>query len=89
MGVYTPKQSKIKHCIFFLTDYMQSQLLLTLGRLDIIKIVFDWRKIRISVFYMREHIELVYILQNKVENAFYIFFVRLYSEKLCFLDSGA
>ena len=73
MGVYTPKQSKIKHCIFFITEYMQSQFLLTLGRLDIIKIVFDWCKIRISVFYMREHIELVYIRQNKVENAFYIF----------------
>ena len=28
---------------------------------------FDSGKIRISVFYMREHIELVYILQNRVE----------------------
>ena len=28
---------------------------------------FDSRKITISVFYMREHAELVYILQNRVE----------------------
>ena len=62
-----PKQSRIRHCIFFLTDYIQSHFLLTLGRLDIIKIFFGPRKIRISVFYIREHTELVYILQNRVE----------------------
>ena len=43
--VYTPKQSTIGHCIFFLTDYIQSQFLLTLGRLHIIYIFFDSRTI--------------------------------------------
>ena len=42
-------------------------LLLTLGCLDNIYIFFDSRKIRISVFYMREHTEFVYIPQNTVE----------------------
>ena len=66
-GVYTPKESRRRHCIFFLTDYIQIHSLLTLGRLDIIKIVFDMPEYSISVFYMREHMELVHILQNRVE----------------------
>ena len=74
MGVYTPKQSRIKHFIFFLTDYIQSQFLLTLGGLDIIKIFADSHKITISVFYMRDHIELVYIPQNKEEKGIVYFF---------------
>ena len=67
VGVYITKKSRKGHCIFFLTDYIQRNFILTLGRIDIIQIFFDLRKIRISVFYMKEHIELVYILQNKVE----------------------
>ena len=75
--------------MFFLTDYIyidyiQRHFLLILGRLDIIYISFDSRKIRISVFYMREHIELVYIVQTRVERALYIFSDRLYSEQFCF-----
>ena len=58
----------------FLTGYIQSRFLLTLGRLDNIEIIFDSRKIRISVLYMREHIELVYILQNRVEKNIVYFF---------------
>ena len=72
------------HCLFFLTDYIESHFLLTLGVLDIIYIFFDSRKFRISVFYMREYIELVYILQNRVENALYIFSDRLHSEQFFF-----
>ena len=67
MGVYTPTQSRIRYCILFLTDYIQSHFLLTLGRPDIIKIFFDSCKFRILVFYIRENIELVYIVQNRVE----------------------
>ena len=70
----TPKQSRIKHCIFFLTYCIQSHFLLTLGFLDIIQIFIDLRKIRISLFYMREHIELVYILQKRVEKSIVYFF---------------
>ena len=62
VGVYTRKHSRIRHCIFFLTEYIQSDFLLTFGCLHIIWIFFDSRKIRISVFYLREHIELVYII---------------------------
>ena len=57
VGVYTPKQSRIRHCVFFITDYIRSHFILTLGRLDIILIIFDSPKIRILVFYMREYIE--------------------------------
>ena len=67
VGVYTPKQSRIRHCMFFLTDYIQSYFFGMLGRLDIILIFFDSRKIRLSVFYMREHMEFLYILQKRVE----------------------
>ena len=35
---------------------------------------FDSRKIRNSIFYMREHIELVYILLNKVEKGIVYYF---------------
>ena len=34
---------------------------------------FDLGKIRISVFYIREHIELVYILENRVEKSIVYF----------------
>ena len=60
--------------MFFLTDYIQNHFLLTFDSLIIILIFFDSRKIRISVFYLREHIEFVYILQNRVEKGIvYIF----------------
>ena len=62
VGVYTPKQSRKGHCIFFLTDYIKRHFLFTLERLDNIQIFFDSLKYRISIFYMREHMELVYIL---------------------------
>ena len=38
---------------------------------------------------MREHIELVYILQNRVEKASYIFSDRLYLEQFWFYHWGA
>ena len=67
VGVYTPKQSRIGLCIFFLTDYKQSNFVfiiwVPIQYLDF----FDSGKISISVFYMREHTEWVYILQEKVE----------------------
>ena len=42
-------------------------LILTLGCIDNMDIFFDSLKYRIPVFYMREHMELVYILKNRVE----------------------
>ena len=52
---------------FFGKILFRATLLLTLGCLDNISIFFNSRKFRISLFHMREHIELVYILQNRVE----------------------
>ena len=52
---------------FFLQIIFRAILLSTLGFLDNIQIFFDSLKYRISVFYMREHMELMYILQNRVE----------------------
>ena len=65
--VYTPKQSRIGHCIFFLTDYFQSNFVFNIGGPRLYLDFFDSSKIRISVFYMREQMELVYILQKRVE----------------------
>ena len=62
-------QNKVEMGIvyFFLQIILRANLLLTLGWLDNIKNFFDSLKERISVFYMREHMELVYTLQNRVE----------------------
>ena len=58
------------------------------GRLRIIYIFFDSRKIRISVFYMREHIELVYMPQNKVENGMVYFFGQIIFRAILLLTLG-
>ena len=31
VGVYNPKQSRIGHCIFFLTDYIQNKFFSNIG----------------------------------------------------------
>ena len=67
VGVYTPKQSRNRHCIFFLIEYIQSNFSINIGVPRIYLEFFDLRKFRISLFYMREHIDLVYILTNNVE----------------------
>ena len=54
VGVYTPKQSRIGHCIFFLTDYIQSKFVVNNGVPREYLDIFNWGKIRIPVFYMRE-----------------------------------
>ena len=64
VGVYSPKQSRIGHFIFFLTDYIQRNFVLNIGVPKLCFHFFNSGKIRISVFYMRELMELVYILQN-------------------------
>ena len=67
VGVYTPKQSRKGHCIFYITDYIQSNFVFNIGVPRSYLDFLDSGKIWISVFYMREHRELVYILQNRVE----------------------
>ena len=72
--IYTPKQSRKRHWIFLLTEYFQKKFAFYLGVPILYLDFFDSRKIKISVFYVREHIELVYILQNRVENDIVYFF---------------
>ena len=62
-------QNRVENNIvyFFWQIIFRVIMLLTLGCLDNIEIFFDLLKYRISVFYMRERTELVYILQNRVE----------------------
>ena len=74
VGVYTPKQSRIEHSIFFLTDYIQQNFVFHIGMPRLYLDFFDSGKIRISVFHMREYFELMYILQNRVENGIVYFF---------------
>ena len=62
VGVYTPKKSRIGHCIFFLRDYIQSNFVSNIWVPRKYLDFFDFVKIRISVFHMREHTEFVYIL---------------------------
>ena len=66
--VYILQNRVEKGIVYFLWHIkLRTISLLTLECLDNIYIFFYSRKIRTSVFYMREHIELVYILQNRVE----------------------
>ena len=50
--------------MFFLTDFMQSNFVFNINVPIKYSDFFDSGKIRVSVFYMKEHIELVYIIQN-------------------------
>ena len=62
VGVYTPKQCRKGHCIFYLTDYIQSNFVINIG-MPRLYLDFNYSgKIRISLFYMREHTEFEYIL---------------------------
>ena len=50
---------------------------------------FESGKIRISVFYMRENIELVYILQNKGEKGIVYFFWQIIFKAILLVTLGA
>ena len=52
VGVYTPKQSRIGHCIYFLTDYIQSNFVFNIAVPRQYLYFFDSGRIRIFVFYM-------------------------------------
>ena len=52
---------------FFLTYYIQSNFSFDIRVPRQYLYLFDSGRIRISVFYMREHTELVYVLQKRVE----------------------
>ena len=69
-------QKKVEKSIvyIFLQTTLRAILLLTLGCLDNIYNFFDSCKYRISVFYMRDHMELMYKLQNRVEEGIVYYF---------------
>ena len=83
--IYTPKQSRKGHCIFLLTEYFQRKFAFYLGEPILYLDFFDSHKIKISVFYVREHIELVYILQNRVQECIIYFFWEIILRAILFL----
>ena len=61
-------QNKVEKGIYiFMTDYIQSNFDFNIGVPIKYLVFFDSLKYRISVFYWSEHMELVYILQNRVK----------------------
>ena len=88
VGVYTTKQSRKGHCIFCLTEYIQSNFVFNIGVPRYYLDFFCSRKIRISVFYMREHIEFVYILQNRVEKGIVYFLWQIIFREILLLTLG-
>ena len=95
--VYILQNRVEKSIVYFLWQIIfRAILVLTLECLDNIKLFLDSCKFRISVFYMREHIELVYIFQNRVEKIIVYFFwqsnfafnIGVPRQYLDFFDSG-
>ena len=67
-------KTKMAFYIFFLTDYIKSNFDFNTGVPKYYLDFFNSLKYRISVFYMREHTELVYVLQNRVEKSIVYYF---------------
>ena len=65
--VYIIQNKVEKGIVYFLTDYINRNFAFNIGVPRLYLDFFDSIKYRISVFYIREHMELVYILQNTVE----------------------
>ena len=87
--VYILQKRVEEGIVYFLWQIaFRAILLLTSEGLDNIYFVFDLRKIRISVFYMREHIELIYIFQNRVEKGIVYFFWHIIFWAILFLSLG-
>ena len=82
------KKSRIGHCIFILTDYIQSNFVFNIVVPREYFDFFDSGKIRISVFYLGEHIDVVYILQKRVEKAILYFFCQIIFRAILLLTLG-
>ena len=50
VGVYTPRQSRIGHCIFFMTDYIMSNFVFNIGVPRKYLDVFDSGKLKFLYF---------------------------------------
>ena len=76
--VYILQNRVEKGIEYFLEQiFFRAILLLTLWYTDNIYIFFHSRQFRILIFYMREHIDLVYILQKSVEKGIVYFFIQI------------
>ena len=73
---------------YFWQIIFRAVLLLTLGAKITYRIFFDSHKFRISVFYMREHIGLVYILQNRIEKGIVYFLKKIVFREILLLTFG-
>ena len=84
-------QNRVEKCIVYFVWQIifRAILLLTLGCLDNMEIIFDLLKIRILVFSMRDHIELVYIHQNLVEKGIVYFFWQIIFRAILLLTLGS
>ena len=85
---YIPRQSRIGHCIFHLTDYIENNFVFKIGVPRLYLDFFNSRKIRISVFYMREHTWFVYILQIRVESGIGFFLLQTIFREILLLTLG-
>ena len=65
--VYILQNRVEKGIVYFLTDYIQRNFVFNIAVPRYYLNYFDLGKTLISVFYMIEHTDLVYILQNRVE----------------------
>ena len=87
--VYVQQNRVEKGILYFFWEILfRANLLLTLGCLDNINILFDSLKYRIFVFYMRERMELVYIVQHRVENGIVYFVWQILLRAILFLTLG-
>ena len=87
--VYILQYRVEKATVYFLGQIIfRAILILTLWCLDNIQTFFDSRKIRISIFYMRENSELVYILQNRVEQGILYYILQIIFRAILFLALG-
>ena len=76
--VYILQNSVEKGIVYFFEQiFFRTILPLTLCYIDNIYIFFYPRKFRILIFYVREHIDLVYILQKSVEKGIVYFFIQI------------
>ena len=71
-----------------MTDYIESNFAFIIGVPKLYLDFFDLDKIRTSVFYMREHMELVYILENKVGEGTVHFFGQIILIAILLLTLG-
>ena len=85
--IYNKREWKV-HFIFFLSDYIQRNIAFNIELPRTYLDYFNLGKIRILLFYKRGHIELVYILQNRVEKGIVYFIWQIIFRAIFLLTLG-